>query len=150
MKKFSHDAMFPEELAKRVIKLFSYKNDVVLDPFNGVETTKKVAKSLGRKFIGIDIDKTYCEIAQKRVDETEEIAEQLILEYEYPFYELGALVLTRCGRTLRGVNAHSEVFRTLQTPTPDPTSGTRQYLFLNSFNLGKPQPPRSKKTIFST
>jgi len=61
--------MFPEELAKRVIKLFSYKNDVILDPFNGVGTTTAVAKKLGRKFLGIDISKEYCEKALDRVNQ---------------------------------------------------------------------------------
>jgi len=60
--------MFPEELAKRVIRLFSYKNDVILDPFNGVGTTTAVAKKLGRKFLGIDISKEYCEKALVRVN----------------------------------------------------------------------------------
>ncbi|MDR3243627.1 MAG: site-specific DNA-methyltransferase [Elusimicrobiota bacterium] len=68
MKKYKHDAMFPEELAKRAIKLFSYKNDIVLDPFNGVGTTTKVADILGRRFIGIDIDKQYCKTAQRRLE----------------------------------------------------------------------------------
>jgi len=67
MAKYGHPAMFPEELAKRVIKLFSYKNDVILDPFNGVGTTTAVAKKLGRKFLGIDISKEYCEKALDRV-----------------------------------------------------------------------------------
>ena len=69
MKEYKHDAMFPEELVKRCLKLFSYKKDIVLDPFNGVGTTTKVAKELGRKFIGIDIDKTYCSMAEKRLEE---------------------------------------------------------------------------------
>ncbi len=49
MKRWGHPAMFPEELARRVIKLFSFKGDIVLDPFNGVGTTTKVAKELGKK-----------------------------------------------------------------------------------------------------
>lgn len=69
MKKFGHPAMFPEELAYRVIKLFSYKGDVVLDPFNGVGTTTVVAKKLGRRFIGIDISEEYCKKAIKRLKE---------------------------------------------------------------------------------
>lgn len=68
MKEYNHPAMFPEELAKRVIKLFSYKNDIVLDPFNGVGTTTAVAKALDRYFLGIDISKEYCEKAYKRVN----------------------------------------------------------------------------------
>jgi DNA modification methylase len=67
MKEFNHAAMFPEELARRVIKLFSYKKDIVLDPFNGVGTTTKVAHELGRNFIGIDIDKNYCNSAEERL-----------------------------------------------------------------------------------
>jgi len=67
MKEFGHPAMFPEELAQRVIKLFSFKNDVILDPFNGVGTTTLVAKILGRRFIGIDISKDYCRKAEKRI-----------------------------------------------------------------------------------
>lgn len=67
MKEFGHPAMFPEELASRVIKLFSFVGDVVLDPFNGVGTTTAVAQKLGRKFIGIDISQEYCVIAEKRL-----------------------------------------------------------------------------------
>lgn len=65
-KKWNHPAMFPEEIPYRLIKLLSYKEDIVLDPFNGVGTTTAVATRLNRYFIGIDISKTYCEIAYKR------------------------------------------------------------------------------------
>lgn len=68
MKKYKHDAMFPEELVKRLLKLFSYKNDIVLDPFNGAGTTTKVAKQLNRKFIGIDISEEYCKTAINRLE----------------------------------------------------------------------------------
>jgi len=67
MKKFGHPAMFPEELAERVIKLFSFRGDLVLDPFNGVGTTTVVAKKLGRRFIGIDISEDYCKKAEERI-----------------------------------------------------------------------------------
>lgn len=69
MKKWGHPAMFPEELARRVIKLFTFKGDVVLDPFNGVGTTTKVAKELGRRFVGIDISEEYCLKAEQRLSE---------------------------------------------------------------------------------
>ncbi|MCK7540298.1 MAG: site-specific DNA-methyltransferase [Marinilabiliales bacterium] len=39
MKDYNHPAMFPEDASRRLIKLFSYKNDIVLDPFNGAGTT---------------------------------------------------------------------------------------------------------------
>jgi len=80
MKDFGHDAMFPEELARRVVKLFSYKNDIVLDPFNGAGTTTKVSYALNRRFIGIDIDKKYCEIAKKRLLETNDIFNHIDVE----------------------------------------------------------------------
>lgn len=67
MKEFNHPAMFPEELVKRCLKLFSYKNDLILDPFNGVGTTTLVAHQLERRYIGIDISESYCEIARQRI-----------------------------------------------------------------------------------
>ena len=69
MKQFHHPAMFPEELARRVIKLFSYQDDIILDPFNGVGTTSLVAKKNQRRFLGIDISEDYCKIAEKRLKE---------------------------------------------------------------------------------
>lgn len=70
MREFGHPAMFPEELAVRVIKLFSFVGDIVLDPFNGAGTTTAVARKLGRKFVGIDISQEYCDAAQKRLNST--------------------------------------------------------------------------------
>ena len=69
MKEYGHPAMFPEKLAERVIKLFSFQNDIVLDPFNGVGTTTKVASRLNRHYIGFDVSEKYVEIARKRVEE---------------------------------------------------------------------------------
>ncbi|MDT7879603.1 MAG: site-specific DNA-methyltransferase [Candidatus Hydrothermia bacterium] len=71
MKEFGHPAMFPEELAERVIKLFSFKGDIVLDPFNGVGTTSVVAKKLGRIYVGIDISEEYCRKAIERIEKEE-------------------------------------------------------------------------------
>ena len=67
MKKYGHPAMFPEKLVERVLKLFSFKNDIILDPFNGVGTTTLVSHKLGRQYLGIDISKEYCETAKKRI-----------------------------------------------------------------------------------
>ncbi|MFA4826421.1 MAG: site-specific DNA-methyltransferase [Methanoregula sp.] len=67
MKDYEHPAMFPEELPRRLMKLFSYKNDIILDPFNGAGTTSLVARKQGRRFVGIDVSEQYCEMALKRV-----------------------------------------------------------------------------------
>lgn len=68
MKQIGHPAMFPEELAKRCIKMFSWIGSNVLDPFSGAGTTCKVAKELNRNYIGFDISKEYCDIANKRIN----------------------------------------------------------------------------------
>lgn len=69
MKRFGHPAMFPEQLAERIIRLFSYRGDTVLDPYNGAGTTTTVAKRLGRSFLGIDISPKYCDTARERLTE---------------------------------------------------------------------------------
>ena len=66
-KKIGHPAPFPEELPRRCIELFSFKGDIVLDPFVGSGTTAIAAIKSGRKFLGIDIDPEYCELATKRI-----------------------------------------------------------------------------------
>ncbi len=68
-KKDLHPAPYPEELIERLLKLYSYKEDIVLDPFLGTGTTALVAKNLQRNFIGIDLSKNYCNIALQRLQE---------------------------------------------------------------------------------
>jgi site-specific DNA-methyltransferase (adenine-specific) len=64
-----HEAMFPIELAERVIRLFSAKGDLVLDPFLGSGTTALAALQNGRDFIGIDKEANFCELARRRIEE---------------------------------------------------------------------------------
>jgi hypothetical protein len=64
-----HIAMFPEELPYRLIRMFSFIGDTVLDPFLGSGTTLKVAKSLFRKSIGFEINKNYKHIIQNKIQE---------------------------------------------------------------------------------
>jgi site-specific DNA-methyltransferase (adenine-specific) len=64
--RYGHPAPFPEELPRRLIKLFSFREDVVLDPFLGSGTTCRVAKDLGRRSIGVEIDPHFCKIAANR------------------------------------------------------------------------------------
>ncbi|MPZ14748.1 MAG: site-specific DNA-methyltransferase [Chloroflexi bacterium] len=63
---YGHPAAFPEELPRRLIKLFSFREDVILDPFLGSGTTCWVAKTLGRRSIGVEINQQFCEIAAAR------------------------------------------------------------------------------------
>jgi len=71
MKEFEHPSMFPEEVPYRLIRLFSYVGDLVLDPFNGVGTTTLVARKLKRNYIGIDVSQQYCQKALQRIEEYE-------------------------------------------------------------------------------
>lgn len=65
---FVHPAIFPEQLAADHILSWSNQGDIVFDPMCGSGTTLKMAKQLGRNYIGIDISEEYCEIAKKRVE----------------------------------------------------------------------------------
>ena len=66
-KQVGHPAPFPEELPRRCMKLFSYVNDVVLDPFLGSGTTMKVAQENRRSCIGIEINQKYCERIKEKL-----------------------------------------------------------------------------------
>ena len=68
-----HPAGFPEELAKRVIKLFSFPGQTILDPFSGTGTTPTVAYMWNRKYIGIDNSSKYCDFARNRIAEIEQV-----------------------------------------------------------------------------
>lgn len=62
-----HPAPFPVELAERLIRLFSFAGDTVLDPFLGTGSTALAALSAGRNSIGLDIEPKYLQIAQRRL-----------------------------------------------------------------------------------
>jgi DNA modification methylase len=66
-KKIGHPAPFPEELPTRLIQLYTFKGDIVLDPFCGSGTTCVAARRLGRRYIGYDIHAPYLELAQERI-----------------------------------------------------------------------------------
>ena len=67
--KVGHPAPFPEELPYRIIKLYTYKGDVVLDPFMGSGTTAVVCKKLDRECIGFDISEEYIKLTLDRLKE---------------------------------------------------------------------------------
>jgi len=67
-KRHGHPAVFPVELPKRLIKLYSWSESVILDPFAGIGTTAVACEIEQRKWICIEISKKYSEIAFKRLD----------------------------------------------------------------------------------
>ncbi|HED10447.1 MAG TPA: site-specific DNA-methyltransferase [Caldithrix abyssi] len=63
-----HIAMFPEELPKRLIKMFAFKGETVLDPFMGSGTTALAARNLERNSIGYEINPEFIEIARRKLN----------------------------------------------------------------------------------
>lgn len=68
-KRVGHPAPFPVALAERLIHLYTFAEQVVLDPFMGSGTTAVAAKKWDRHFVGYEIDSTYVEIARRRISE---------------------------------------------------------------------------------
>ena len=77
-KQIGHEAMFPDELPRRLIKMFTFIGDTVLDPFLGSGTTVKVALELQRNAIGYEINKDFLEIIKKKIG----MKESLLSFYE--------------------------------------------------------------------
>lgn len=75
VKQMGHIAMFPEELPKRLIKMFSFAGETVFDPFAGSGTTCLAAKNLGRNSIGYEINKEFAPIIKEKL-----CNKQLVLE----------------------------------------------------------------------
>jgi site-specific DNA-methyltransferase (adenine-specific) len=67
--KIGHPAPYPVELPLRAIKLCSFKNDVILDPFMGSGSTAVAALKTGRQYVGYELNPDYIQIAQKRIQE---------------------------------------------------------------------------------
>lgn len=77
-----HPAPFSYELAQRLVRLFSFVGDTVLDPFSGTGTSLLAAIRTGRKAIGVEIDSEYCRLALSRIErETGTLFEQPALEF---------------------------------------------------------------------
>ena len=66
-KKIGHPAPFPVELPYRLIQLYTYKDDVILDPFMGSGSTAIAALKSNRNYIGFDIDSEYVKLAEERI-----------------------------------------------------------------------------------
>ncbi len=68
-----HPAIMPEEIVRRCVKLYSFYGDIVLDPFTGSGTTLKVAKELGRNYIGYELYGNYKDIINLKLEKADEI-----------------------------------------------------------------------------
>lgn len=89
-KYLAHPCPFPEEIPHRLIQLYSYVDDLILDPFLGVGTTTKVAKILGRQYVGYDIYPEYVEIARQRLSSPLHLRVPLVAQFtKVPFDEIG-------------------------------------------------------------
>ncbi len=83
-RRIGHPAPFPEELPNRLIQLYSFKGDVILDPFMGSGTTAVSALKSDRKFVGYDISKEYIELANNRI---KPYLNQTKLKFDFPILE---------------------------------------------------------------
>ena len=75
-----HEAMFPEELPKRLIKMFSFVEDTILDPFLGSGTTAKVANELERNAVGYEINPEFLQTIKEKIAKSESLLSQLNIE----------------------------------------------------------------------
>ncbi len=66
-KKIGHPAPFPEEMPRRLAQLYTFEEDVVLDPFMGSGQTALAAIKLKRNFVGYEINPEYCRLAEERI-----------------------------------------------------------------------------------
>lgn len=76
-----HPAIFPSELAEKVIQYYSFVNDIVLDPFGGIGTTAKAAIKLQRRFCTIDISEEYIKATKSDIDRLRSLIEPISYEY---------------------------------------------------------------------
>ena len=84
-RKLKHPAMFPEQLAERLIRIYTNEGDIVLDPFLGIGSTLKAAYRLSRRGIGVDLNSEYIKIAKQRITKIQEgISTDGTKEYHKP------------------------------------------------------------------
>jgi modification methylase len=86
-RRVSHPAPFPVELPERLIRLYTYEGDLVLDPFMGSGSTLVAAARLARRFAGYDLDPTYVDIARLRVRDEGDTASAPVVLHQTPMPE---------------------------------------------------------------
>lgn len=111
-----HPTQKPEKLLARIILASSKPGDVVLDPFLGSGTTSVVAKKLGRRYVGIEIDEKYCCLAEKRLATAEQ--DKTIQGYfDGVFWERNTL------QDQKGISKGTGARGSLPLFAPDPPKG---------------------------
>jgi site-specific DNA-methyltransferase (adenine-specific) len=75
-------ATFSMDIPTKAIKILTYKNDIVMDPFAGSGTSLVAAETLGRRWIGVELSPNYAEVAKKRVNVFVESRRQQVLDFE--------------------------------------------------------------------
>jgi site-specific DNA-methyltransferase (adenine-specific) len=71
-RKIGHPAPFPEELPQRLIQLYTFEGDLVLDPFCGSGTTCVAARRAGRRYVGYDVNQDYLDLASSRLEQLDD------------------------------------------------------------------------------
>ena len=69
-RRVGHPAPFPVELPRRLIELYTFEGDLVLDPFMGVASTAVAAVETGRDYVGYEINPDYIELAERRLSDS--------------------------------------------------------------------------------
>ena len=64
-----HSAPYPEDIPEMAIRYYSGVGDLVVDVFSGSDTSCKVAKNLGRNYIGFELDEQYCKLSEERIQD---------------------------------------------------------------------------------
>ena len=122
-KQVGHEAMFPEELPRRLIRMFAFPGDTVLDPFLGSGTTVKVALELGRHAVGYEINPDFSEVIREKIAQKAAAGPPASVELARPHKAF------------------------VKLPTIDYTPGIRDAGFQPDMVRGKSQPPNLLKVV---
>jgi len=118
-KQDKHIAMFPEELPQRLIKMFSFVDETVLDPFLGSGTTSRIARKLKRNSIGYEINKGFLPIIEDKIGKNKPslFDQRDVIEVIYQNNKKDNNHLVKIGRNNKTINnriRHPEYWRTLK------------------------------------
>src|SRR5437867_7510194 len=107
-----HPTQKPEKLLAKIILASSKKGGVVFDPFLGSGTSAVVAKKLGRKYFGVEIDRTFCALAEKRLEMAD-------LDRSIQGYADGVFWERNSGQNARSTGSQRRALNNLRLPLAD-------------------------------